>query len=495
MNWILDFTMPAATETEIVGGKGANLAILSQRGFPVPDGFVITAQAYREFACSIGELLAQVEHLTFDDPVALVGEAAGLRAELERRPLPVAMVEAVRERLNSFPPGSAFSVRSSSTFEDLASAAFAGQHDTYLNIAGVDAILDRIRACFASLWQDRAISYRRKQGFNQRAATMAVVVQLMVRCDVAGVGFTINPVSGALDEMLINANYGLGESVVSGEGEIDQYVLSKDGKLKSSVIGRKTSQVRCADQGAEEIEVSEAESLQACLNGDQLIELATLMRRVEDSYQFPQDIEWGFDARGLHLLQSRPVTTIPPRWTRDEAAERFPNVITPLVWDMVEEGFHRSLNHSFRLMGYPAFSGKWFGMHGHYIYGNQNAVELYGGRTPFKLTSLDELEALLPVLRERFAWVQALPMEWSRDLDRYLLGIGQFMAEPLADKDLRGVWDFILRVNRLGSDYFLPNIAISLTQRTLYKVLWDAVDAGWWCRGRCAAVRRSDGPL
>jgi phosphohistidine swiveling domain-containing protein len=471
MNWILDFTMPAATETEIVGGKGANLAILSQRGFPVPDGFVITAQAYREFACSIGELLAQVEHLTFDDPVALVGEAAGLRAELERRPLPVAMVEAVRERLNSFPPGSAFSVRSSSTFEDLASAAFAGQHDTYLNIAGVDAILDRIRACFASLWQDRAISYRRKQGFNQRAATMAVVVQLMVRCDVAGVGFTINPVSGALDEMLINANYGLGESVVSGEGEIDQYVLSKDGKLKSSVIGRKTSQVRCADQGAEEIEVSEAESLQACLTGDQLIELATLMRRVEDSYQFPQDIEWGFDARGLHLLQSRPVTTIPPRWTRDEAAERFPNVITPLVWDMVEEGFHRSLNHSFRLMGYPAFSGKWFGMHGHYIYGNQNAVELYGGRTPFKLTSLDELEALLPVLRERFAWVQALPMEWSRDLDRYLLGIGQFMAEPLADKDLRGVWDFILRVNRLGSDYFLPNIAISLTQRTLYKVL------------------------
>jgi pyruvate,water dikinase len=328
-----------------------------------------------------------------------------------------------------------------------------------------------VRDCFASLWQDRAIAYRRRQGFSQREATMAVVVQQMIRCEVAGVGFTVNPVSGALDEMLVNANYGLGESVVSGEGEIDQYVLAKDGTPISSRIGRKTRRVRCAEQGSEEIEVDGAETEQPCLSETQLAELADLMRRVEASYQFPQDIEWGFDATGLHLLQSRPVTTIPARWTRDEAAERFPNVLTPLAWDMVEDGFHRSLNHSFRLMGYPPFSGKWFGIHGHYIYGNQNAVELYGGRAPFKLNSLAELEAALPIIRERFAWVQSLPMEWSRDLDRYLLGIGEFMAEPLADKDLQGVWAYVLKVNTLGSDYFLPNIAISLTQRTLYKVL------------------------
>jgi pyruvate,water dikinase len=293
----------------------------------------------------------------------------------------------------------------------------------------------------------------------------------MVRCEVAGVGFTVNPVSGALDEMLVNANYGLGESVVSGEGEIDQYVLAKDGTLISSRIGRKTRRVRCAEQGSEEIEIDDAESALPCLTEARLAELADLMRKVEASYQFPQDIEWGFDAAGLHLLQSRPVTSIPARWTRDESAERFPNVLTPLAWDMVEDGFHRSLNHSFRLMGYPPFSGKWFGMHGHYVYGNQNAVELYGGRAPFKLNSLAELEAALPVIRERFAWVQSLPMEWSRDLDRYLLGIGEFMAEPLADKDLAGVWAYVLKVNQLGSDYFLPNIAISLTQRTLYKVL------------------------
>ncbi len=471
MTWTFPFSAPAATKTEIAGGKGANLSLLTQRGFPVPGGFVVTAEAYRAFAQVAGDLLHRVEGFSFDDPTALVGEAAELREALRRIDLPAEAADAIRAQLADFPAGAAFSVRSSSTFEDLASAAFAGQHDTFLNVIGADAILARVRDCFASLWQDRAIAYRRRQGFSQREATMAVVVQSMVRCEVAGVGFTVNPISGALDEMLVNANFGLGESVVSGEGEVDQYVLAKKGSLISSRIGHKTRRVRCAEQGSEEIEVEGAECELPCLSATQLAELADLMRRVEASYQFPQDIEWGFDAAGLHLLQSRPVTTIPPRWTRDESAERFPNALTPLSWDMVEEGFHRSLNHSFRLMGYPPFSGKWFGMHGHYIYGNQNAVELYGGRAPFKLNSLAELEAALPTLRERFAWVQSLPMEWSRDLDRYLLGIGEFMVEPLADKDLGEVWDYVLKVNRLGSDYFLPNIAISLTQRTLYKVL------------------------
>lgn len=206
---------------------------------------------------------------------------------------------------------------------------------------GETAILDRVRDCFASLWPDRVIAYRRKQGFSQRDAAMAVVVQRIVCCQVAGVGFTVNPVSGALDEMLVNANYGLGESVVSGEGDIDQYVLAKDGRPLSSLIGRKTRRVRCAGQGAEEVEVTGEETERACLSEPRLADLAAMMRRVEVSYQFPQDIEWGFDATGLHLLQSRPITIIPPRWTRDEAAERFSNVITPLAWDMVEEGFHR----------------------------------------------------------------------------------------------------------------------------------------------------------
>lgn len=467
----LAFTDPLACQGDLAGGKGANLALLTQKDFPVPPGFIVTAGAYREFVRHAGALIEQVSDFHIDDPVVLRQEATALRQALEALPLPAEVDQAIRQQLAKLPASTAFSVRSSSTFEDLAAAAFAGQHDTYLNIRGVDAILDRVRACFASLWQERAIAYRQQHGFDHAAAAMAVVVQTMVRCDVAGVGFTINPVSGSLKEMLVNANFGLGESVVSGDGEIDQFVLDRDGKLVSSVIGHKTERVVCAEHGSQAIEVSGDEATLPCLSDAALSELATLMRQVEAAYQFPQDIEWGIADGRLHLLQSRPVTTIPPRWTRDESAERFPNVLTPLAWDMVEEGFHRSLNHSFRLMGYPPFTGKWFGMHGHYIYGNQNAVELYGGRAPLQIRSLAELEAALPTLRERFAWVQELPLEWSRDLDRYLLGIGEFMAEPLDNKDLRQVWEFVRRVNRVGTDYFLPNIAISLTQRTLYKVL------------------------
>ena len=467
----LAFADPLACQGDLAGGKGANLALLTQKGFPVPPGFIVTAGAYREFVRPTGPLLDRVGAFHVDDPAVLRQEAADLRRELEALPLPAEVDQAIRQQLASFPADTAFSVRSSSTFEDLAAAAFAGQHDTYLGISGVDSILDRVRACFASLWQERAIAYRRQHGFEHAAAAMAVVVQTMVRCDVAGVAFTINPVSGSLKEMLVNANFGLGESVVSGDGEIDQYVLDRDGKLCSSVIGHKTARVICGDHGSQAIEVGAEEAARPCMPDAALAELALLMRRVEDAYQFPQDIEWGIAGGQLHLLQSRPVTTLPPRWTRDESAERFPNVLTPLAWDMVEEGFHRSLNHSFRLMGYPPFTGKWFGIHDHYIYGNQNAVDLYGGRAPIQIRSLAELEAALPTLRERFAWVQELPLEWSRDLDRYLLGIGEFMAEPLDGKNLLQVWEFVLRVNRAGTEYFLPNIAISLTQRMLYKVL------------------------
>jgi phosphohistidine swiveling domain-containing protein len=470
----MDFRDPVAAQGELSGGKGANLALLTQRGFAVPPGFIVSANAYREFTASAAAagLLTAVERFSYDDPARLASQARELRERLTALPLPANVEREVRTRLERFPARSAFSVRSSSTFEDLAGAAFAGQHDTFLNCVGVERVLERVRDCFVSLWQDRAVAYRHQRGFEQRAAAMAVVVQQMVRAEVAGVGFTINPVNGRLDEMLINANYGLGESVVSGEGEIDQFVLAKaDGEVRSSSIGRKSHRVVAAADGVVNEALDARAASQPCLAPAALRELAALMRDVEKSYQFPQDIEWALAGGRFHLLQSRPVTAIPPRWTRDESAERFPNAITPLAWDFVEEGFHRSLNHSFRLMGYPPFNGKWFGVQGHYIYGNQNAVDIYGGRAPLAVRSIADLKEQLPKLAQQFAWVQELPVEWSRELDHYLLRIGEFMAEPLHDKSLRQVWDFVQEVNQLGTQYFLPNIAISLTQRVLYRVL------------------------
>jgi pyruvate,water dikinase len=472
MKYTYSFQEPLATRLEISGGKGSNLSLLTQRGFPVPPGFVVSAQAYRDFIAGGRGCLRRVDEFHLEEPSRLRQESQALREELAKLELPAEVVAEVIARLKEFSANQAFSVRSSSTMEDLASAAFAGQHETYLNCVGPEHILERIKACFLSLWFDRAIAYRHQQHFEHALAAMSVVVQQMVFCDVAGVGFSINPIRGELDEMIFDANFGLGESVVSGEGEIDHFEIEKStGKLRRSAIAQKTRKVVAAAGGTREEEIPVDEGKRPCLTEPQLRQLISLLQRVELSYRFPQDIEWGFAQDKLFLLQSRPITTIPPRWTRDESAERFPNVITPLTWDFVETGFHRSLNYSFRLMGFPPFSGKWFGMHGHYIYGNQNAVELYGRRAPFVVRNLDELRAALPSIREEYRWVQELPVIWARDLDYYLISLGRFMAEPLENKSAKQVWAYVLAVNALGADYFLPNIAISITHSTLYRLL------------------------
>ena len=472
MNYTLSFQDPVAARLELSGGKGSNLALLTQRGFPVPPGFIVTAPAYCDFIAGGRELLRNVDRLPFHDAGQLHTASDKLLAALSGLSLPSPVAAEARTQLARFPVAQAFSVRSSSTMEDLTSAAFAGLHETYLNCTGTDLILEKIKACFLSLWFDRAIAYRHKQGFDHAQAAMAVVVQQMVQCDVAGVGFSINPVTGDLDEVIFEANYGLGESVVSGEGEADHFVIDKTTRaVRSATIAQKSRKVISVAVGTQEVRLTAEESAKPCLSNEQLAELTALLIQVETSYRFPQDIEWGFAGGKLHLLQSRPVTTIPARWTRDESAERFPNVITPLTWDFVDSGFHRSLDYSFRMMGFPRYCGKWFEMHSHYIYGNQNAVELYGRRAPFVVRSVEELRAAIPTLREEFRWVQELPVHWSRDLDDYLVRIGAFQSEPLAEKTLGEVWDFVLAVKEHGANYFLPNIAISIAHSTLYRLL------------------------
>ena len=471
MKQLLSFDDPLARKVELTGGKGSSLAFFTQSGFPVPTGFVVTSRSYLDFIAPARELLLGVRGFSFDDPARLRSESEELRAALAAFPLSDSLEEDIRSTLES-QAEIAFAVRSSSTMEDLASAAFAGQHDSYLNCRGAAEVIDKIKSCFLSLWNDRAIAYRQKQGFDHLLAEMAVVVQRMVQCDVAGVGFSMNPINGELDEMIVDANFGLGESVVSGEGEVDHFVIDKkSGTEKQSHIAQKTLKVVASDAGTEEVAIDPAEGESRSLDAEQISRLAELLKTVEETARFPQDIEWGFAGADLHLLQSRPVTTIPARWTRDESAERFPNVITALTWDFVEAGFHRSLNYSFSLMNFPPFDGKWFGMHDHYIYGNQNAVEIYGRRTQVAPKTIEELEAAIPLLRESFRWVQELPVLWSRDLDDYLIRIGRFQIQDLEEEDLAGAWKFVHQVNQLGAEYFLPNIAISIAHGGLYRTL------------------------
>lgn len=480
MSLLLEFNDPRLLDPAVAGGKGANLARLTQGGFAVPPGFVIPPDSYRIFLAQDPGLEGEFDVLPLDAPAALEQACRQLCARILRLPVPVPLCDAVAEALADFPDKTAFSVRSSATSEDLGGAAFAGQHETYLNCVGTDSVLDRIRHCWASLWSARAISYRLQAGVGLTNTAMAVVVQKMAFNRVAGVGFCINPVTGNPAEHSLDANYGLGESVVGGEFPVDHWVLDRTGGgVLSAHIARKTGQIVACAAGTRVAEVPDDEADLPCLSETGLAALSDLMRRVEAYYGYPQDIEWGIEGEQLWLLQARPVTRIPPRWTRDESAERFPSVITPLAWDLVEEGFHQSLAYSFELIGLPPFHGKWFALFNNYVYGNQNAVEIYAEGTARALSvrTVEELVAALPALRSRYGWVLELPFAWSRDLDRYLLGLGELMAEPLAGLPVDRLWDHVLRVKRLGAEYFLPNIAISITQRTLYKLVYGIVEA------------------
>jgi rifampicin phosphotransferase len=311
-------------------------------------------------------------------------------------------------------------------------------------------------------------------GLNHLDAAMAVVVQKMVQVgerEAAGVAFSIDPVRGALDQVLINAAFGLGETVVGGEEPVDEYRLQRSDLAEvAAVIAEKShALVTAAANGTRQVALPAEQANSPALDADQRRAVAQLALAAEQHFGFPQDIEWAWQDGKLYLLQSRAVTRIPPRWTRDESAERFPTPVTPLTWDLCEAGFHASLNHSFKLMGLPPFGDKWFAMRDYYIYGNQNAVELYSGRTPTRLLKdVESIRAALPQIAAQFAWVQELPVRWMRDLDTYLIGIGALMREPLDGRPLNELWDYVLRINALGASYFLPNIAISLTQRTLY---------------------------
>ena len=472
---ILHFGEASAQDAARTGGKGANLARLTQAGLPVPRGLVLSAAAYELFAASAGHLLRDASGFALHDDAALQAQCGVLVDRLERLPIPAEVDKAVRDGLAAHGLTTCpLSIRSSSTTEDMGGAAFAGQHETYLNVRGIEDVLAHIKKCWASLWAGRAVVYRNAAGFDLQRTSMAVVLQKMAFCDVAGVGFCIDPITGDMKRQTIDANFGLGESVVSGEAATDYFVVEKaTGKVLESRIADKSMKIVVAELGTQEVHVTGAEAAQPALREAQIAELSALMRKVESLYGFPQDIEWGFEGENLWLLQSRPVTRIHPRYTREESAERFPSVITPLAWDLVEEGFHRSLNHSFALMGLPPFSGKWFAMFDNYIYGNQNAVEVYanGVAAGLKIGSVPELVAALPRLRDQYRWVMDLPLAWSRDLDFYLIRLGELNAEPLTGRTVVELWDYVIRVKELGADYFLPNIAISITQRTLYRIL------------------------
>ncbi|OZJ01759.1 hypothetical protein BZG36_05523 [Bifiguratus adelaidae] len=301
-----------------VGGKAANLGEMTRAGLPVPVGFCLTTEAYARMTdrAEMDPILEQLSATRTDDIVQLSKSATTARGKLLAVSMPQELVEAIALAYHHLASGEPIpvAVRSSATAEDLPYASFAGQQDTYLNIVGTEAVLDAVKRCWASLWTDRAVIYRASNAIDHRAVRLAVVVQQMVDAEVAGVLFTANPLTGRRRQAVIDANPGLGEAVVSGSVNPDNFVVdTASGEILQRRMGDKRLIIRSTPGGGtQRIEYGDKQGT-FCLTDEQVQTLTRLGERVETHYGYPQDTEWAIDSSGHPwLTQARPITSLFP---------------------------------------------------------------------------------------------------------------------------------------------------------------------------------------
>lgn len=342
---ILSLNSPETT-LENAGGKGVSLARMAAAGLPVPPGFHVTTAAYRRF----------VEENRLTERILAAAGRAGERDDLdqasaeiqsliEKGTMPRDIAEAIRERYEDLGADIAVAVRSSATAEDLPGMSFAGQLETYLNVHGGDAVIEAVQRCWESLWTSRAMDYRRRQGVRSEDISIAVVVQQLVPAEAAGIVFTANPMTGARNEVMINAAWGLGEAIVGGRVTPDTMVIDKQTcAIRSQQIADKDVMTTRLHEGVREEAVPDSKRMQAALEPKQAAELARLAMRIEQLYGEAMDIEWAVSGGRFFILQARPVTALPEarpefewkaprkhgRYFRTSVAELLPEPLSPL---------------------------------------------------------------------------------------------------------------------------------------------------------------------
>ncbi|MDE0422440.1 MAG: PEP-utilizing enzyme [Gammaproteobacteria bacterium] len=351
-----DAASDKTVDLDTLGGKGLSLARMATAGLPVPPGFTVATSAYRKFVAGNDLQHAVLEHAR----PQVVGQTASFKAASERLQALFAgtppsdelknEIEAAYAAFGSGEPPVA--VRSSANAEDLPDLSFAGQHDTYLNVRGAEAVITAVQNCWASLWTERAIGYRHENGIDQETVAMAVVVQRMVASEVSGVLFTANPTTGDRSEIVVNSSYGLGEAIVGGEVTPDTFIVDRDTlTTQETAVGTKETVVVPANgQGTRTRQSTAAERQRLSLAVPALKELAGIAKEVERHFDgIPQDIEWAVSGGSLSLLQSRPMTNLPPaplknvkwetpepgaRLERDQIVEFMPGPLSPLFQDV-----------------------------------------------------------------------------------------------------------------------------------------------------------------
>ncbi|MGA7417292.1 MAG: rifamycin-inactivating phosphotransferase, partial [Acidimicrobiales bacterium] len=316
VNYVLDFQEIDQTQVAVVGGKGAQLGELSRiEGIRVPPGFCVTTDAFRrimEEASSIREQLDRLSRLSPDAREAIRTHSAEVRRTLEATAIPDEVAAAISRSLARLGERVACAVRSSATSEDLPMASFAGQQDTYLNVVGSASILRHVSRCWASLFTERAVAYRLRNGFDHRLVYMAVVVQQMAFPEAAGILFTADPITSNRKLVSVEATFGLGEALVSGRVNADVYKV-RDGGIVDKTVGRKKFATHASPAGGTQEEtIDPVQQERPALTDVQVVQLAQLGRQIEGHFGLPQDIEWCLVDDSFQIVQSRPITTLFP---------------------------------------------------------------------------------------------------------------------------------------------------------------------------------------
>lgn len=315
-SYVLGFQKIDNTKLSIVGGKGANLGELSRTpGILVPEGFCVTTEAYKMTTGNNEELnglLNELSHLGVEDREKVAEVSKKIRMVIERISISKGIAEEITGYLRKFGEKNAYAIRSSATAEDLPTASFAGQQDTYLNIIGREAILKHISKCWASLFTERAVTYRIQNGFDHRNVYLSVVVQKMVFSQAAGILFTADPVTSNRKVLSIDASFGLGEALVSGLVNADIYKVRDDKVIEKKVSSKKLAIYALKDGGTIKQEIESELQNKQVLTDEQILQLAYMSRKIEEHFGCPQDIEWCLVDDTFYIVQSRPITTLYP---------------------------------------------------------------------------------------------------------------------------------------------------------------------------------------
>ena len=485
----------SAAELATAGGKGASLVRLVAAGLPVPDGFIVSTAAYRQYvhANELDAVIASAAAaVTTAEPARLDTASQAIDAAFSRAQVPAEVERAVLAAYRALPGDApAVAVRSSATAEDLPDLSFAGQQETFLNVHGAEVVLGAVKRCWASLWTPRAISYRAQHDVEADGVGMAVVVQLLVPAESAGVLFTAHPISGRRDHVVINASWGLGEAVVSGQVTPDTLILDKgERSVVSREINDKAVMTVRSDDGSEEQPVPSELRGRPALDDAAALELLALADRIEALYGQPMDIEWARAEDRFAILQARPITALPEpaaappsswdvpeghMYFRASSIELLPNPLSPLYETLGLPAVEHAMDRLFMgLIGLPAPLETYEAVNG-YAY------------TGFALRIRPMLGMLLRMPRAVRVFLRGGPNQWrNEERERYAAVVAPWSDRPPEERQAVELLAGARAIAEAGGDY----LGLAMRRTMPMAMMGELGFAGFYDR----LVKRRDDP-